>query len=258
MSEVSKKPLPVAKPVDPVTWGALLAIVATVAIYFMSQVVGGVLLVVVAAVGGVDLDKISAWSSQLGPQFLYVLIIEGLTVGILWWILHWHKATFKTIGLTKPKWIDAGYALAGLAAYFPLLIIVMMVVKAWLPGVDVDQPQQIGFDGVYGPGLVVVFASLVILPAIAEEILFRGFLFAGLKRQLPIIWAALLTSFIFASPHLQPGSGAPLLWAAAADTFVLSLVLIWLRQKTGRLWAPIGLHMLKNSIAFVALFIFKA
>jgi membrane protease YdiL (CAAX protease family) len=60
---------------------------------------------------------------------------------------------------------------------------------------------------------------------------------------------------LFAVAHLQFGSGAPLLWIAAIDTFVLSLFLIYLKDKTDSLWAPILLHMLKNFIAFMALFV---
>jgi len=51
------------------------------------------------------------------------------------------------------------------------------------------------------------------------------------------------------------GSGEPLLWIAALDTFILSFVLIYLKEKTGSLWPPIGLHMLKNSLAFISIFI---
>ena len=38
------------------------------------------------------------------------------------------------------------------------------------------------------------------------------------------------------------------------DTFILSLTLIWLREKTGRLYASMGLHGLKNFIAFIQLY----
>lgn len=257
MPDVSAKVV-ADKKVDPITWGAILAIVVTVAIYFLAQIFGSLLILAFASTRRINVDQLAGWSEQVVPQFFYVLLIEGLTVGAIWWILHHHKATFKTIGLTKPKWVDAAYALCGFVIYFPLLIVATLILKAWFPSVDIDQQQQIGFQQVQGAFLGLAFISLVVLPSLAEEILFRGFLFAGLKRNLPIIWATLLTSFIFAAPHLQAGSGAPLLWAAAVDTFMLSLVLIWLRQKTGRLWAPIGLHMLKNGIAFLALFIFKA
>ena len=85
----------------------------------------------------------------------------------------------------------------------------------------------------------------------------RGFLFTGLTQKMNVVLAAIVTSIIFAAAHLQWGSGAPLLWAAAADTFTLSMVLVWLRHKTGSLWPGIGVHFIKNGIAFLALFVFK-
>jgi membrane protease YdiL (CAAX protease family) len=62
---------------------------------------------------------------------------------------------------------------------------------------------------------------------------------------------------LFAAAHLQWGSGAPLLWVAAIDTFVLSMVLSTLREKTGSLWSAIGLHAIKNGVAFTLLFVLR-
>ena len=77
----------------------------------------------------------------------------------------------------------------------------------------------------------------------------------GLRTNLPVVPAAIITSILFGAAHLQFGSDKPLLWIAAMDTFALSMVLVWMRVKTQNLWAPITLHMLKNTVAFVLLFI---
>ncbi len=105
-----------------------------------------------------------------------------------------------------------------------------------------------------GP-LILTFISLVILPPLAEEIMVRGFLYSSLKKAMPVAWAVIATSAIFAAAHLPEGGAAGPLYIAALDTFVLSLVLIYLREKTGSLWSSITLHMIKNGVAFVALFI---
>jgi hypothetical protein len=84
----------------------------------------------------------------------------------------------------------------------------------------------------------------------------RGFLYSSLKKALPVVWAVVLTSGIFAIAHLSGGGATGPLYIAALDTFVLSLVLIYLREKTGGLWASITLHAIKNGIAFMALFVF--
>ena len=64
----------------------------------------------------------------------------------------------------------------------------------------------------------------------------------------------LVTSVIFGALHTLTGKDG-LLWIAAIDTFALSLVLCYLREKTGNLYASMGVHAIKNGIAFLALFV---
>lgn len=239
-----------------ITWGPVVAVVVTVVIYFLAQFLGSIIILTIANLKGLQGDQLSLWIDQTWPQFFYIALVEGVSLGVLWLFLKHRKASFKTLGLTRPKLIDLGWVFIGFVIYLPLLIAVMTAVKVWFPEINLDQEQQIGFQTAQGANLILVFISLAILPPLAEEIMTRGFLYLGLRKKLPVVWAALVTSMIFAMAHLQFGSGAPLLWAAAIDTFILSLVLVFLRQKTGRLWAPIGLHIIKNSIAFMALFIF--
>ena len=257
MPDVSATTVP-EKPKNPITWGPISAVIVTVVVYFLAQFLGSIAIILVGKGQGFNHAQLLAWVDQTGPQFFYTALVEGLTLGILWLFLKHRKASFKTLGLTKPQIKDLAYVGLGFVMYFPILIGVLGAAKLWFPQLNLEQQQQIGFHSAHGLALVVVFISLVVLPPISEEILTRGFLFLGLKTKLPVFWAAIVASSIFASAHLQAGSGAPLLWAAAIDTFVLSMVLVFLRQKTGRLWAGIGLHMLKNCIAFAALFIFMS
>ena len=62
--------------------------------------------------------------------------------------------------------------------------------------------------------------------------------------------AMLLASGLFGLAHLWSGIDGSLLWAAGIDTFLLSLVLVFLREKTGALYAGMLVHALNNIIAF--------
>jgi membrane protease YdiL (CAAX protease family) len=149
--------------------------------------------------------------------------------------------------------------LAAVPFYFVLYLLSVGLISHFVPGLNVNQQQQIGFNNVHGAApLVMTFISLVVLPPLAEEIMVRGFLYSSLKKALPTASAVIVTSALFASAHLPEGGAAGPLYIAALDTFVLSLVLIYLREKTGSLWASITLHAIKNGIAFVALFVFSA
>ena len=148
------------------------------------------------------------------------------------------------------------YAVPAFFGYLGLLMVGFGFVSILFPGINFDQKQQIGFESSHGVALFLVFISLVILPAIVEEILVRGFLYTGLRQKFNRLASALLVSAIFGIAHLQLGSGEPPLYSAAIDTFILSIVLVWLREKSGSIWAGVLVHMSKNGLAFLSLFVF--
>lgn len=253
MSTVSKT---VEQTPDGVTWGAWSAIIVAVVIFLVAQIIAAQVIGLYPIFKHWSQMAAQDWLNNSVPgQFFYYLVAESLTVAGIIGFIRWRKGLLSAIGLKKPKLEDIPYAFIGLIIYFPLLILVVYGVKAIFQGLNLGQQQAIGFSSTTtGWPLVLVFLSLVVMPPIAEEIMFRGFVYSGLKRNLPKIWAVLLTCAVFAFPHLLESTGGGPLWVAGVDTFVLSLTLIWLREKTGRLYAGMGLHALKNFIAFLQLY----
>jgi membrane protease YdiL (CAAX protease family) len=248
-----------APPVEPdtpfaVTWLPLEAVTITIATYLISTFLAALALAGYYALWGGGVSNIDQ-SSTLS-NFVFILIFEGLTLALLAVFLRRRKADIRSLGIKKLRLVDIGYALIGFAAYFLLYYAVYIIGKTYLPWIDFEQEQELGFStAVNEIGLLIIFFSLVILAPIVEEVVTRGFLYSGLRSKLPIIPAAVITSMLFAIAHLQAGNDKPLLWVAAIDTFILSLVLVALRERTHSLSAPIMLHMLKNSIAFCFLFV---
>jgi membrane protease YdiL (CAAX protease family) len=244
-----------------VNWSPLEAVGITIAIYFVTQLVAAVLAGSIGSSRGLNNDQINTiLENSAGWQFLMILFMEAMTAWLVYiFVTKIRRTSLKAIGVVKPQLRDIAYALVGFGTYFVIYgMIVFRIIEQYFPQINTGQKQDLGFSSsVAGPDLIFVFLSLVILPPLVEELLVRGFLYTGLRTKLPIIYAAIAASLVFASAHLQWGSGNPLLWTAAADTFVLSMVLIGLRQKTGSLWPGIGVHFLKNGIAFVVLFILK-
>jgi membrane protease YdiL (CAAX protease family) len=136
----------------------------------------------------------------------------------------------------------------GLIVYLIISAVLMLVISTLVPSFDANQHQDTGFSGITQQyQLILAFITLVIVAPVAEEILFRGYLFGKLKKFVPIWVAILITSVVFGFIH-----GA---WNLAIDTFALSVVLCLLRLSTGSIWAPMLLHMTKNGIAFYILFV---
>jgi hypothetical protein len=197
------------------------------------------------------------WSNGAYVQFVYVVLAEILTVGGVWWFLRIRGLSLRDIGWRRFRPMAIVYALSGFALYFVGYAVLLALASTLAPDLNVNQQQDIGFQRVSGTGqLVVTFLSLVVLPPLAEETLFRGFLFTTFRRRMSFLLATLLTSTLFAIPHLLESQGSQgLLWVAGIDTFVLSLVLCVLRERSNSLWPGILLHGLKNGIAFVSLFV---
>jgi len=238
-------------------WSGLTAVFVAVVIYFVAVVVSSTLLSLFARTQHWSAEYTNNWiHSSIAAQFFYVLINEGITLLLLWGFvrIRKYKNFFEIIGFQSPKSQNFRYIVTGAIAYFILyLIAANLAIHA--TNLNPEQQQEIGFSALSSRlDLIMAFVSLVILPPLVEEIIFRGFLFAGLRRKFKFGLAALLTSLVFAVPHLFESS-AGLLWMAGIDTFILSLVLCYVREKTGSLWAGIVIHGLKNFVAFYILFI---
>ena len=82
-----------------------------------------------------------------------------------------------------------------------------------------------------------VFA--VVVAPLVEEMLFRGILYPAIKQNGWPRGAWIATSFFFALTHANAMTFVSL--------FVLSMVLIWLYERTGNLAAPILTHSLFNA-----------
>jgi membrane protease YdiL (CAAX protease family) len=242
-----------------VPWGPVSAILVAVATYVGASIVSGLLLDWYASSQHWSTARANDWlSNSILAQFLYVLITEGITIGAVLFFLHTKHAGLRVLGWMRFKIRDLGYAFGGAFVYYALYFVALAILLH-ITHINADQKQNIGFQNVVGTGqLLMTFASLVALPPLVEETVFRGFLFGGLKTKFPVKIAAVFTSILFAAPHLLEGGGSGPLWVAGVDTFVLSIVLCYLREKTGSLWAGMLVHMLKNGIAFYSLFIVAA
>ncbi len=240
-------------------FGPKSAFFVTLLIYFGSQLFAGILIGLYFAMQGKTTEQaVQTINNSVTSQFIFILIVEIVSLVALYLFVRYRSISLSDLGLKKPSLNNLLFALPTFAVYFAVLIVLLSVLKPLLPGLDFEQEQQIGFDSARGAALVLVFISLVILPALVEEILVRGFLYGGFRKSFNKKTAALLASFIFGIAHLQLGSGEPPLWVAAIDTFVLSIALIWLREKTGNIWAGVGVHMIKNTLAFLSIFVFGA
>lgn len=165
-------------------------------------------------------------------------------------------STRKELGLKGwPTWTDIGLAPIGLAVYFVIaaLLVALFTLFPWF---DAGEAQDVGFNLIMtGWDKILAFVTLVVIAPIAEEIIFRGWLYGKLRKRFStemsnvtgMILAILLVSLLFGLVHMQ--------WNVGVNVFALSVVACVLREVTGTIYAGILLHMLKNGLAFWMLYV---
>lgn len=88
---------------------------------------------------------------------------------------------------------------------------------------------------------VVNFIAVVFIAPVVEEIFFRGLIYTRLKRGMPIIAAAVVSSLLFGVLHGE------VIWILA--TFLMGLMLVWVFEKTRSLLPCIAIHIANNALA---------
>jgi CAAX protease family protein len=155
------------------------------------------------------------------------------------------SATIMVASAPNFGWRRTGLTLRQAPGSWPAWVLAFAIILYACVG------DAIGSDGKPADLNTIVF--MWTMPGLEEEIFFRGVLlvsmneaFASRRRIMgaEMGWGALLTSILFGAVHgisYSDGEVAlalgPILW-----TFVLALLLVWVRERTGSLLAPILCH----------------
>lgn len=97
-----------------------------------------------------------------------------------------------------------------------------------------------------GPELFVQFLALCVMPAIAEELLFRG-AFQGLMRPCGSAAAIFAPALLFGLLHLDLAQGL--------TAFACGVFLGWLAERSGSILPGMLLHFVNNTLAFLTIYL---
>ena len=138
-----------------------------------------------------------------------------------------------------------GLGLCGLLLATPLILGVLNATPFLFELLGEELPAQPVLTDVLsqrGASFGLAFAMAAVIGPALEELLFRGFLQSALIGLVGPWRAILATSIVFAALH-DPGAMVPI--------FTLSLLLCWLRYRTGRLEAAILAHCVWNAVTIL-------
>jgi membrane protease YdiL (CAAX protease family) len=182
---------------------------------------------------------------QITPSQIAILTVaQDVPLGLVLLVLLrlWPKVGSVDLGLRAPVAARYGVA-AGLLFWGASLVIANLqatVVGAHPQALVVAAaahrtPEALALDLVFAAGLV----------AVVEELFFRAVLFALLRQRFRFVYAAALSSVLFAVAHEM---------AAWIPVFALGVGLCWLYEKRHSLWTNAIAHATVNAVSFLVLF----
>lgn len=175
---------------------------------------------------------------------VYVLVYQPLQFIPILVLIRMRGGSFTDLGLRKaqPNVLAIG------CGFLILLLFVNMVNNLIMLalGVDVQAQQFSGLlESLDQPAFLLITG--ILFAPLFEEMIFRGFLFGGLRQRLGWTRAALVSSAIFGAGHLSI--------AAFIPTFSLGFLFAYLYQRSNSIWPGIILHTIINSVSLCALMV---
>jgi sodium transport system permease protein len=173
-----------------------------------------------------------------------LLLVVAPTVGFI----AARRISAAALGLDRaPPGAIVGGALFGAAAFY----LVAVGLHAWIEHVWPTPPEvRRALERLVVPAsgarpLLIDLAAFALVPAAAEELLFRGVLFGALRPRLGVVWTVLATAIAFGLYH---GSVYRFLPAAFAG-----LLLGGVRAASGSLWPALAFHFANNAAVVASL-----
>lgn len=187
---------------------------------------------------GEELDVIAMTDvlmAEVMSKAMEMTFIAGLVTLFIFWIVFLirKKKFTKEVCIRKIP-VTGILPIAIMAAAFNVITTVIISFMPWpQEWMDSYVESSSAIDG-----SAMAWFTAVLMAPVLEEIVFRGLMYTRLKKGLPAIVAAIITSLAFGIAH------GTVIWAIY--TFVFSMILIWVFEKFQSLTACIVLHMAYN------------
>jgi len=219
-------------------WKPSFAWLSLVASLAFAVVFGGIVAAVITAAVGGDLDDAppGALIASTFLQDVGFLAVPLFFAAMVARPRPWHFGLRRTPLWPAAKWVALTY----------VAFIVFSAVFVTVFGIDAEEdlPQDLGVEE---SDLALVSSALLIcvMAPVAEEFLFRGFMFPALARWRGTWPAALIVGCLFGLIHV---AGSPIGFIPLLMFFGVALCLLYVKTKS--LYPCIALHALNNSVAF--------
>lgn len=164
----------------------------------------------------------------------------------------------RVLSLGWPRFSASGWIVMLVAFMIAMYVAILAIVTVfgiditqYTPGPDGQSPEggsaglvkEAMFDIANEPWLLaLVFPSIALGAPIAEELIFRGQLFAALSQtRLGVSGTTLVTSALWAAMHMTEP------WLSVGLIFIMGLMFGWMLYRFGSLWLTMACHAMWNA-----------
>jgi membrane protease YdiL (CAAX protease family) len=187
-------------------------------------------------------------------QVLSTILAHAITIAVCW-------AVVTRVG-TRPFWESLGWSWAGRSVWYwvvfsACIIVGLIIVDQALVRI-LPQSEENSFAELIKSSQRVRIAIAVLATftaPIVEETVYRGVLFASVRRHLGLIATVVLITLLFAGVHVLQYWGA---WVSVAGLTLLSLALTVIRARTKSILPCVVVHTLNNAFFSVLILLNKA
>ena len=188
-------------------------------------------------------------STSLSPMVLMInIVFQFILAGVFTLIVSWRVTPMLWLGIRWPSWLWVLLIAPGSVIFMWLFSagLIFSGYSEWMKSFDVETVQDTvkvlqksGNPVVLG---LMAFAAVIAAP-ICEEIVFRGYFYPAMKKFAGVLPAAVASSLVFGLAHGNLTALLPL--------FVFGLLLVFVYEKTGSIWAPVAVHFCFNGTTVV-------
>lgn len=149
----------------------------------------------------------------------------------------------RTLRLSWPGWVPVALGVGLAAALNPVSSELRPIVMELFPIPPAIEQALMGLQEAI-PNLAVGVLLLAVVPAICEEVAFRGYILSGLETTASRWTAIVLSAFLFGFLHVLIS-----LFQQFFNATLLGLVLGWMALRTRSLLPGIAFHLTNNALA---------
>ncbi len=213
-------------------------------------------------------EKYPNWKQAVKLSVLLIIthLLAGLVIGVIWGLLAagepplWFLASGSMVAnliviryaLSRTEFSLQKYfgrKISTLSSYlvtiiliFGASIVISQIINISRLAFSADLYQQI-IDSMLAENIFALIIVLVILPAVLEELIFRGIIFSGLLRNSGFKFALLFSSALFGLIHFN--------FVQGISAFLTGLILGWLYWRYNSLIIPIIAHGFNNLLSII-------